>query len=78
MTFWDKVIEFNKNLYYKWKLPEKFSVLNPYLDNPETIIVMQEFYKKYYNPWIITPSETFSSELSSNNISIDLFAITAP
>lgn len=49
MTFWDKVIEFNKNLDYKWKLPEKFSVLNPYLDNPETIIVMQEFYKKYYN-----------------------------
>ena len=49
MTFWDKVIEFNKNLDYKWNLPEKFSVLNPYLDNPETIIVMQEFYKKYYN-----------------------------
>ncbi|RKW20283.1 SMUG2 DNA glycosylase family protein [Candidatus Gracilibacteria bacterium] len=49
MTFGDKVIEFNKNLDYKGNLPEKFSVLNPYLDNPETIIVMQEFYKKYYN-----------------------------
>ena len=35
MTFWDKVIEFNKNLDYKWNL--------------ETIIVMREFYKKYYN-----------------------------
>jgi hypothetical protein len=30
-------------------LPEDFQVLNPYLDNPETIIVMQKFYHKYYN-----------------------------
>ncbi|RAL55912.1 DUF4918 domain-containing protein [Candidatus Gracilibacteria bacterium GN02-872] len=49
MTFGDKVIEFNKNLDYKGNLPEKFSVLNPYLDNPETLVVMQEFYEKYYN-----------------------------
>jgi hypothetical protein len=24
-------------------------VLNPYLDNPETIVVMEKFYQKYYN-----------------------------
>lgn len=48
-TFADKVIEFNKNLHYSGSLPEDFQVLNPYLDNPETIIVMQKFYHKYYN-----------------------------
>ncbi|MCT3845935.1 SMUG2 DNA glycosylase family protein [Elizabethkingia anophelis] len=48
-TFADKVIDFNKNLKYSGKLPEGFSVLNPYLDNPETMEVMQKFYHKYYN-----------------------------
>ncbi len=48
-TFADKVIEFNKNLDYSGSLPEDFQVLNPYLDNPETMIVMQKFYHKYYN-----------------------------
>lgn len=48
-TFADKVIEFNKNLHYCGDLPEGFQVLNPYLDNPETMEVMQRFYHKYYN-----------------------------
>ncbi|MPS63341.1 MAG: DUF4918 domain-containing protein [Chryseobacterium sp.] len=48
-TFADKIIEFNKNLHYSGSLPEDFEVLNPYLDNPETLIVMQKFYHKYYN-----------------------------
>ncbi|WP_426275914.1 SMUG2 DNA glycosylase family protein [Chryseobacterium sp. S-02] len=48
-TFADKVIEFNKNLHYSGSLPEDFQVLNPYLDNPETMIVMQKFYHKYYS-----------------------------
>lgn len=48
-TFADRVIEFNKNLQYSGSLPEDFQVLNPYLDNPETKIVMQKFYHKYYN-----------------------------
>ncbi|KIC65196.1 SMUG2 DNA glycosylase family protein [Chryseobacterium taiwanense] len=48
-TFADRVIEFNKNLHYSGSLPEDFQVLNPYLDNPETMIVMQKFYHKYYN-----------------------------
>lgn len=43
------IIEFNKNLTYNGKLPEDFQVLNPYLDNPETLEVMQQFYYKYYN-----------------------------
>lgn len=48
-TFGDKVIEFNKNLNYNGELPEGFRVLNPYLDNPETMDVMKRFYHKYYN-----------------------------
>lgn len=48
-TFAKKVIGFNRLLRYTGKLPAGFRVLNPYLDNPETMIVMQQFYRKYYN-----------------------------
>lgn len=48
-TFAEKVIEFNRNLYYPGKLPDGFQVLNPYFDNPETMVVMQKFYHKYYH-----------------------------
>lgn len=48
-TFADKVIHFNHHLNYSGKLPEGFSVLNPYLDNPETMVVMEKFYHRYYN-----------------------------
>lgn len=48
-TFADKVIDFNRNLHYSGKLPKGFRVLNPYLDNPETMEVMRQFYHKYYN-----------------------------
>ncbi len=49
MSFADKIIDFNRNLSYPGKLPEGFRVLNPYLDNPETLDVMKQFYRKYYN-----------------------------
>ncbi|MBD3905839.1 SMUG2 DNA glycosylase family protein [Chryseobacterium sp. Ch-15] len=48
-TFADRVVQFNENLKYLGNLPDDFQVINPYLDNPETIIVMQKFYYKYYN-----------------------------
>lgn len=48
-TFADQVVEFNRNLKYDGNLPSDFQVLNPYLDNPETMEVMQKFYQKYYN-----------------------------
>jgi len=48
-TFADKVIAFNRQLHYSSELPEGFQVLNPYLDNPETMLVMEQFYHKYYN-----------------------------
>lgn len=47
-TFGEKVIEFNQHLEYSGLLPDGFRVLNPYLDNPETMDVMQRFYNKYY------------------------------
>ncbi|MEO8795791.1 MAG: SMUG2 DNA glycosylase family protein [Daejeonella sp.] len=46
--FGDKVIDFNRQLHYSDKLPENFQVLNPYMTNPETMDVMQQFYRKYY------------------------------
>lgn len=48
-TFADQVVKFNENLKYTGDLPKDFQVLNPYLDNPETMVVMQKFYQKYYN-----------------------------
>lgn len=48
-TFADRVVEFNKKLNFKGNLPQDFHVLNPYLDSPETLVVMQKFYQKYYD-----------------------------
>ncbi len=45
----DKIIQFNRHLRYTGKLPDGFQVMNPYLDNPEILTVMQQFYRKYYN-----------------------------
>lgn len=48
-TFADKIIEFNEKLAYHGQLPAGFRVINPYADNPETLTVMKQFYRKYYN-----------------------------
>lgn len=48
-TFADNVIAFNQSLSYSGHLPDGFRVLNPYMDNPETMTVMRAFYHKYYN-----------------------------
>lgn len=47
-SFGNKVIDFNSNLHYAGKLPPGFQVINPFMDNPETMEVMQQFYHKYY------------------------------
>ncbi len=49
VTFAERVIGFNSSLNYSGQLPEGFRVLNPFLDNPETVQVMKQFYRKYYN-----------------------------
>ena len=48
-TFGERVIDFNRNLTYNGNLPAGFQVMNPFLDNPETMKVMSEFYQKYYS-----------------------------
>ena len=48
-TFASNIIAFNKSLHYNGPLPGGFDVINPYFDNPETLVVMQQFYEKYYN-----------------------------
>ncbi|MCF3107957.1 SMUG2 DNA glycosylase family protein [Niabella sp. CC-SYL272] len=49
VTVAEKVIDFNRHLHYTGKLPDGFRVMNPYLDNPETLQVMRRFYNRYYN-----------------------------
>lgn len=44
----DKIIHFNRSLDFNVTLPPGFAVLNPYLSNPETLIVMERFYRKFY------------------------------
>lgn len=48
-SFAEKVIAFNRNLWFNEKLPTDFKVLNPFVDNPETMEVMELFYRKFYN-----------------------------
>lgn len=48
-TVGEKIIELNRKLEFKEKLPAGFQVVNPFMDNPETMIVMQQFYQKFYN-----------------------------
>lgn len=48
-TFGEKVIDFHQQLDFKGKLPPGYRVLNPFNDNPETLVVMKKFYNKYYN-----------------------------
>ena len=47
--FSDNVIDFNRNLTYTGELPPGFKVINPFFDNPETMVVMSKFYHKYYD-----------------------------
>ena len=45
----DKIIDFNSNLGYVGELPEGFKVMNPFIENPETMDVMRKFYRKFYD-----------------------------
>lgn len=48
-TLCDKIIDFNSNLGYVGELPEGFKVMNPFIENPETMDVMRKFYRKFYD-----------------------------
>jgi hypothetical protein len=49
MTFGDKVIQFNKQLDFDGKLPDGIRIMNPFKENPQVIVIMERFYKKYYD-----------------------------
>jgi hypothetical protein len=49
ITLAERIITFNRQLHYTGSLPKGFNVLNPYMDNPETMQVMAAFYQQYYN-----------------------------
>ena len=48
-NFGNKVIDFNQQLQYLGALPEGFLVINPFIDNLETMEVMRKFYHKFYS-----------------------------
>jgi hypothetical protein len=47
-TFADRIIEFNKTLYFKGWLPDGIRVMNPFRDN-YILQLSSSFYKKYYD-----------------------------
>ncbi|MDP9075942.1 MAG: DUF4918 family protein [Bacteroidota bacterium] len=49
MTFAEKVIQFNKQLDFNGTLPPGINILNPFKENAQANIIMEQFYSKYYN-----------------------------
>jgi len=45
----DKIINFNSHLNYTGSLPNGFEILNPFIENPETMQVIKSFYNKFYD-----------------------------
>ncbi|MFW5821469.1 MAG: uracil-DNA glycosylase family protein [Bacteroidota bacterium] len=48
-TLADRIIDFNKSLRFKGKLPKGIHIMNPFEENPEAMEISSRFYKKYYN-----------------------------
>jgi hypothetical protein len=48
-TFADKVIQFNRQLSFTEKLPDRIRMLNPFQDNSEINAITEIFYHKFYN-----------------------------
>jgi hypothetical protein len=50
MTFADNVIQFNRQLKYTGgALPEGIRVMNPFREHPQTMTIVESFYRKFYN-----------------------------
>lgn len=47
--FGEQVIAFNNQLHYNGLLPGDFAVINPFIENPETLPTMEKFYRKFYS-----------------------------
>jgi hypothetical protein len=48
-SFADKVLQFNKSLDFKGKLPKGISIMNPFREDKKVNRVASQFYKKYYD-----------------------------
>ncbi|MEO9003458.1 MAG: SMUG2 DNA glycosylase family protein [Ginsengibacter sp.] len=48
-TFADKIISFNKNIAFNGLLPKGISIMNPFKENKEAMLISSKFYKKYYD-----------------------------
>ena len=48
-TFAAKVIQFNKELSFKEKLPQGIRIMNPFKENKEIIPITKIFYNQFYN-----------------------------
>jgi len=49
MTFADKIIQFNKQINFNGSLPDGIRIMNPFQENPQVNILMEQFYSKFYN-----------------------------
>ncbi len=48
-TFAEKVIDFNRHLEFKGKLPENIKIMNPFRENDEIMTISGQFYNRFYN-----------------------------
>src|SRR5690554_1419823 len=48
-TFANKVINFNKELSFEGRLPDRIKAMNPFKENKEILSVSMKFYEKFYN-----------------------------
>lgn len=49
VKFCASVLAMNEDLSINCNLPKDYALLNPFIENPETKLVMTEFYEKFYN-----------------------------
>src|ERR1700743_3074171 len=49
MTFADKVILCNKQLDFQGSLPDGISIMNPFKEDAQVNILMEQFYRKFYD-----------------------------
>lgn len=48
-TFAEKIISFNKEVSFNGTLPKGISIMNPFKENGEAMLISSKFYKKYYS-----------------------------
>ncbi|MEO9022259.1 MAG: uracil-DNA glycosylase family protein [Ginsengibacter sp.] len=48
-TFADKIIAFNKKVAFDGPLPKGISIMNPFRENKEAMLISSKFYKKFYD-----------------------------